>query len=315
MSKLECDWRSEGHRYFPLGMAMRKEFGEAVWKISVDAHFSCPNVDGTVGTGGCIFCNTHSFSPGRRMGLESITDQIETGIRQLQRRHHVNKYIAYFQPSTNTYAPLDYLKKVFEEALNHPQIAGLAIGTRPDAVPDKILDYLANLSQNHWISLEIGIQSTKDESLRFLRRGHDFSCCEDAIRRITERRIRLGIHLILGIPGETREDLLRTAKIVGSWDLSSIKFHHLYIVKNTPLADLWEEGKIQLPSCSEYVEMVIDCLERLSPETVIDRLSGDMSPEYLIAPSWTAEKHRARQLIEKRLIERDTWQGKFHKMD
>lgn len=315
MNKLDYDWQKEGHRYFPLGMAMRKEFGEAVWKISVDAHFSCPNVDGTVGKGGCIFCNTHSFSPGRRMGLESISDQIEEGIRQMSRRHSVQKYIAYFQPSTNTYAPLDYLQKVYEEALKHPQIVGLAIGTRPDAVPDDVLDYLARLSRNHWISLELGIQSTKEESLLFLRRGHDFSCCIDAVHRVQDRNLRWGAHLILGLPGENHEDLLRTAKMIGSWNLSSIKFHHLYVVKNTVLADYWKAGKITLPSCSEYVEMVIDCLERLSPETVIDRLSGDMGPEYLIAPDWTAEKHRARQLIEKRLLERNTWQGKFFKND
>ncbi len=306
------EWFRAGHRFYPLGMYFRHEFGEPVWKISIDAHFSCPNVDGTVGHHGCIFCNTHSYSPGRRLGIDSIELQIEEGIKQLRRHHNVHHFIAYFQPSTNTYAPLEYLEEVYSRALKHPAIVGLAIGTRPDVVSNPVLDLLAKLGRKSWISLELGVQSSKDESLQFLNRGHNFAVCEDAVARLRDHNIRFGIHLILGLPGESREDMIQTSTKVGRWCPNSIKIHHLYVVRNTVLADKWEKGEIELPSCEDYAEWVVDCLERLPETTVIDRLSGDMSPEFLLAPAWTAEKHIARQLIEAALIRRNTRQGMLY---
>ncbi len=307
----EPDWVRAGCRYYPLGMYMRSEFGQPVWKISVDGKFSCPNVDGTVSRFGCIFCNNVSFSPSRRLGIDSITEQIEKGIDQIGRHHKAEKFLAYFQPSTNTYGPLDYLEKVYREAAEHPSIVGLTIGTRPDAVPEPVLDLIEDLSKKYWISLELGIQTAKDATLKFLNRGHDFQTSCDAVKRIKRRRLRLGVHLILGLPGESRADMIRTSEIVGRWELDSIKIHHLYVVKETVLAQLYEKGEIQLPTAEEYAEYAVDCLERLSPETVIDRLSGDMRPEYLVAPSWTAEKHKARNLIEAALIRRQTRQGRL----
>lgn len=304
-------WALAGHRYYPLGLSMREEFGEPVWKISIDAKFSCPNVDGTVSRSGCIFCNNISFSPSRRLGIDSIKEQIAHGVEQNQRRHKVSKFIAYFQPSTNTYGPLDYLEKVYREAAEQPCIVGLAIGTRPDAVSEPVLDLIADLSKKYWISLELGIQTSKNETLKYLNRGHDFQTSLDAVARIKRRSLRFGIHLILGLPGESRADMIRTAEIAGIWNPNSIKLHHLYVVKETALARLWEQGEVQLSSAEEYAEYAVDCLERLSPQTVIDRLSGQMSPEFLIAPAWTAEKHLAGNLIKAALVRRQTWQGRL----
>ncbi|MDO4587546.1 MAG: TIGR01212 family radical SAM protein [Planctomycetia bacterium] len=310
MSK-DVDWRQAGHRYYPLAMYMRHEFGEPVWKISLDAHFSCPNIDGTVGREGCLFCDAKSFSPGRRFGLENLEAQMDDGITQLQRRHSVRKFLAYFQPSTNTYAPVERLESIFRRAMRRSEIVGLAIGTRPDALPDDVLDLLADLSKETRIFLEIGLQSAKNESLRFLNRGHNYETFADAIERAQKRNLCLGTHLILGIPGETRDDLIRTAQLVAQWKLHSIKLHNLYVVRNTKLAELWTENKISLPTCQEYAEMVVDFLEYQNPETVIERISGEASEEYLLAPQWTAIKHSARNAVDRAFRNRNTYQGKL----
>ncbi len=308
-----------GMRYNPLGPAMRREFGESVWKVSVDAGFSCPNVDGTVGTGGCIFCNTHSFAPGRRLAVREnrtipIAEQIDEGIRQLQRRYAAKKFIAYFQPSTNTYAAPDRLEAVYREAMEHPNVVGLAIGTRPDALPDAVLDLLADLSRKAWVQLEIGLQSIHPRSLAFLNRGHDFTSFGDAFHRARIRRLRLGVHLILGIPGENRDDILATADEIGRLQPETIKLHNLYVVRNTRLAEIWEQGEIRLPSLEEYASMVVDFLERQSPETVIDRISGEASSEYLLAPDWALVKHAARNAVDREFLLRNSCQGSLRSL-
>ncbi|MGL4595745.1 MAG: TIGR01212 family radical SAM protein [Thermoguttaceae bacterium] len=306
----ECDWKKLGYRYFPLGVSMRREFGFPVWKISVDAGFSCPNVDGTVGYGGCVFCNTHSFSPSRALFRNaSIQEQLNQGIKRLRRRHKVEKFIAYFQPSTNTYDTPDELEKAYLTALSHPDIVGLIIGTRPDVLPEPVLDMIAALARNYWIQLEIGLQSIHAKSLEFLRRGHNMSTFEDAVERASQRKLRLGVHLILGIPGENRNDMIETANVVAKLRLACVKLHNLYIVRETQLALLWESGQIVLPSLEEYAEMAVDVIERLPPNVVIERISSEADEPFLLAPAWTAIKHAARNAIDQEFRRRGSFQG------
>ena len=303
-------WREKGFRYYPLSHYLRETFGGRVQKISVDAGFSCPNADGRVGTGGCIFCDNRSFSPARRMQIPAIAEQIREGAARVSARYKTAKYIAYFQPSTNTYAPVGELQRVWREALNAPGIVGLAIGTRPDTLPDDVLDLLAEIGKETWLSLEIGLQSAHDASLDFLNRGHHFDAFADAVARARARNIRVGAHFILGIPGETRGDILATARKTAPLGLHSIKLHNLYVVGGTRLAELYAAGKVLLPGRDEYVRLAADFLELFPPETVVERLAGDAPRDFLIAPSWSAEKgSRIRQDVEEEFRRRGTFQG------
>lgn len=301
-----------GYRYFPLGVSMRHEFGCAVWKVSVDAGCSCPNIDGTIGTDGCVFCNISSFAPSRRFNQPeiSISEQIDNGIRQLRWRYRkAEKFIAYFQPSTNTYLTPTQLEQFCRTALNHPEIVGLAIGTRPDTLPDEILDMLELLSRTAWIQLEIGLQSIHQKSLDFLNRGHDYPVFHDAFRRCSQRNLRVGVHLILGIPGENRNDVLATAHEIARLQPDCIKLHHLYVVRGTLLEKLWQTGKIRLITLEEYAELVVDFLEVLPPNIVIDRISGEADASFLLAPDWTKIKHAARNAIDQEFQRRKSCQG------
>lgn len=304
-------WRQQGAHYFSLAEYFRGEFGFPVRKISIDAGFSCPNIDGTLSRTGCIFCNNRSFSPSRRLGAcAGITRQVDEAVLRLAVRGKGNHYIAYFQPATNTYAPVERLRPLFLAALENPHIVGLAIGTRPDTLPDDVLDLIAEISREHWVQLEIGLQSANDETLKFLNRGHDCAAFVDAVQRAAERKIRLGVHVILGIPPETADDRRRTAELVASLPIETIKLHNLCVVRNTPLADLWSAGEISLPSCAEYAAMAVDFLERQNPEAVIDRVAGDAPPEFLLAPDWSAKKHTVREMIRQEFQRRGTYQGK-----
>ncbi len=311
-SKNLPSWRQNGGRYYTLSSYYKREFGGTVRKISVDAHFSCPNIDGTVGRGGCIFCDAVSFSPSRRFGLEDIDAQIDDGIKQLTRRFDASRFIAYFQPSTNTHAPLETLEKAYRIALRRPEVVGLAIGTRPDALGNDVLDLLAEIASEKWLSLEIGLQTSHDATLKYLNRGHDYACFVDAVYRASQRGLRLGTHLVLGLPGETREDARKTARRVASLPIHSVKLHNLYVVKNTRLASMWAEGTVTLPTIEEYAECVADAIEVFSPETVIERVAGEADRDFLLAPEWTAIKHAGRNAVEKALKARNTWQGKAY---
>jgi radical SAM protein (TIGR01212 family) len=306
------DWKSMGHYYFPLGISMRHEFGCAVWKVSVDAGCSCPNIDGTIGTGGCIFCNMPSFAPSRRFNKPeiSIPEQIDAGIRQLRRRYgKAEKFIAYFQPSTNTHTTPIRLKQFCQTALEHPEIVGLAIGTRPDTLPEDILDMLELLSQTTWVQLEIGLQSIHQKSLDFLNRGHNYPVFRNAFQRCRQRNLRVGVHLILGIPGEDRNDVLATAHEIAHLQPDCIKLHHLYVVRETRLEKLWQTGKIHLITLEEYAGLVVDFLEVLPPNIVIDRISGESDSSFLLAPDWTGIKHAARNAINQEFQRRKSFQG------
>lgn len=306
------DWHEASLRYFSLGHYLRRQFGQRVWKVSVDGHFNCPNVDGTVATGGCVFCNIKSFSPSRRLRNCSITEQIDEGIVRIRRRNKVDRFLAYFQPATNTYAPVAELREPYQEAIAHPEIVGLAIGTRPDCVTDGVLDLLAELSQRVWLSVEYGVQTMHDRSLDWMNRGHHYDAFLDAWARTRKRGLHAGVHLIMGIPGESREDMIATAREMARLGVDAVKLHNLYAVRDTPLAGWVSAGEVTLPTLTEFACVVADVLERLPPHCVIDRIGGDAPPDYLVAPQWCLDKAGVRQAVDAELAVRNTWQGRLY---
>ncbi|MDR2170346.1 MAG: TIGR01212 family radical SAM protein [Planctomycetaceae bacterium] len=310
------DSNGERNFYRTLGAAMRREFGCNVWKVSVDAGFSCPNVyvdGGGKICGGCIFCNIDSFSPSRRLVAgEPVLAQIDAGIIQLKRRYpKAQKFIAYFQPSTNTNAPPERLKTIYNEALQHPEVVGLSIGTRPDVLPEAALDVLTKISAEKYLQLEIGLQSIHQKSLDFLNRGHDYAVFVDAFERVRRRNIRIGVHLILGIPNESRDDIIATAAEMARLQPDSIKLHNLCVVRGTRLADYWQNDKVQLLTLEEYAEVAVDFLERIPQNVVIERIASEAAEDYIIAPTWSKIKHAARNKINNIFINRKSCQGKF----
>jgi uncharacterized protein len=298
-----------GLLYHTLNFFYHKKFGQKIRKISLDAGFNCPNRDGALATGGCVFCDPESFSPSRRLKLSSILAQLEEGIGRLSARYVAGGFVAYFQPGTNTYAPVDRLRSVFEEALAHPKVVGLAIGTRPDCVPDAVLDLLAELSKRTYLIVEYGLQSTHNRSLDWIERGHDFHTFVDAYKRSRMRNLLVGVHVILGLPGETSEDMLTTARELACLEIHAVKLHNLYAVRNTPLAEMVARGEVELPRFEDYVNRVVDFLELLPPECVIDRLSGDAPPQYLVGPQWCLDKRAIRTAVEAEFRRRGTRQG------
>ena len=270
----------------------RQQFGCRVQKLSVDAGFSCPNRDGTLGTTGCSFCAGEAFSPSYCRTAGSITRQIDEGIRFHQWRYRkAAKYLAYFQAYSNTYAPLELLKERYSEALSHPQISGIVIGTRPDCIDDAKLDYLASLAKKCYVAVEYGIESCYDETLRRIHRGHDFACSERAIRATAERGLHVGGHLILGLPGESRQQMLAEADILSALPIDSLKLHQLQILRGTELERQWQQDPASLPppfSLDEYIDLVCDFLRRLRPTIAIERLAGEVPPRYQATPdrSW-----------------------------
>ena len=278
--------------YLTMSEWFRQQFGCRMQKLSVDAGFSCPNRDGTLGTTGCTFCAGEAFSPSYCRTAGSITRQIDEGIRFHQWRYRkAAKYLAYFQAYSNTYAPLELLKERYSEALSHPQISGIVIGTRPDCIDDAKLDYLASLAKNCYVAVEYGIESCYDETLRRIRRGHDFACSVRAIRATAEHGLHVGAHLILGLPGESRQQMLAEADILSALPINSLKLHQLQILRGTELERQWQEDPASLPppfTLDEYIDLVCDFLRRLRPTIAIERLAGEVPPRYQATPdrSW-----------------------------
>ncbi len=303
-------WRQAGHRYHSYNFFLRRRFGQRVQKVSVDGAFTCPNVDGTVATGGCVFCDNRSFSPSRRVPRQAILDQIEDGIRRLRQRYDVEQFLAYFQPATNTYAPLERLRPLYESALEHPRVVGLVVGTRPDCLPSDVLDYLTELADRTYLSLEIGLQSAHDRSLDWMNRGHGYAEFLDAVDRSWGRGFELCTHVILGLPGETHADMMFTASELARLRLDAVKIHNLYAVQHTPLADDVRSGKVKLMERAEYIQTAIDFLERLPPSSVVERLCGDAPPAYLVGPAWTLDKPAFHRALLAEMERRDSWQGK-----
>lgn len=303
-------WRDAGLRYFSYNFFMRKRFGHRVQKVSIDAGFTCPNVDGTITTGGCNFCDNRSFSPSRRIPRQRITDQIDEGIRRLRRRYKCDHFLAYFQPATNTYASVGKLRPLYEEALAHPHVVGVAVGTRPDCVDNDVLDLLEEVASRTYLAVEYGMQTVHDRSLDWMNRGHHHDSFLDAVQRSRGRGFEVCAHVILGIPGESHDDMMQTAKAIAGLQLDSVKLHNLYAVENTRLADDVLAGKIKLMERDQYVRTLVDFLELLPPQTIVERISGDAPSSYFIGPSWCLDKPGVLRAVEQEFVRRSTWQGK-----
>ena len=299
-------------RYNVYPTYFRTLFGERVQKLSIDGGFTCPNRDGSKGIGGCSFCNNDSFNPDYCRAVEGITRQIEEGIRFFGHKYNKQKYLAYFQAYSNTYAPLEVLKQRYEEALAHPMIAGLVIGTRPDTVNDEVLDYLELLAREYYVCVEYGVESVNDEVLQRVNRGHGFAASERAIRGTAGRGIAIGAHLIFGLPGESRESMLEGAVRLCELPIQVLKLHQLQIVKDTRMAEEYAENPsaFQLYTQEEYLDFVVEVIERIRPDVYLERFVNQSPPEYLIAPKWGIKNFEFTAKLDKRLRELDTWQGK-----
>ena len=283
-----------------------------VQKISLNAGFTCPNRDGTVGYGGCTYCNNQTFNPAYCRTEKSITEQLEEGKRFFARKYPDMKYLAYFQAYTNTYAELEDLKKKYEEALNVPDVVGLVIGTRPDCMPDALLDYLEGLNKRTFLIVEYGVESADNAILKRINRGHSFEVAKAAIEKTSARGIRVGAHIILGLPSETREGLIKQAGVLSALPLTTLKLHQLQLIKGTRMAAEYQEvpEEFHLYSADEYIDLVIDYVEHLRPDIVLERFVSQSPKELLIAPDWGLKNHEFTDKVKKRMRERNAWQGK-----
>ncbi len=290
-----------------------EHFETKVQKISLNAGFTCPNRDGSKGSGGCTYCNNQTFNPAYCETQKSITDQLEEGVRFFSRKYPKMDYLAYFQAYTNTYGELKQLKRLYEEALQACGIKGLVIGTRPDCMPEELLDYLEELSKKTFLLVEYGVESTLDRTLIFINRGHDQACSEDAIRRTAARGIPTGVHLILGLPGESREEMIRHADVLSALPIQTLKLHQLQLIKGTKMAAqvAADPTLVHIPEASAYIEMVCDFLEHLRPDIAVERFVSQSPPELLIAPNWGFKNYEFTHLVQKCLKNRGSKQGKF----
>lgn len=302
-------WRAAGLLYYELNFFCQNKFGGKTWKLSLDAGCDCPNRDGTLATSGCVFCDIPSFSPSRRAPWRPLDVQLREGVQRLQDRHRAERFLAYFQPATNTYGPLGQLRCLFGQAADWPGVVGLIVGTRPDCVGDEVLDMLAELAERTWLLVELGVQTIHNRTLDRLNRRHHFEAFCDACTRATARGLGIGAHLILGLPGESDEDMLATARELARWNLHSIKLHNLYAVRGTELAEMVKLGEAKLPSLEEHVRRVADFLEETPPECVVDRVSGDAPAEYLVGPDWCRQTSAICSAVKAEFLRRGTCQG------
>ena len=305
------NWRDDGYRYFGYNYYLRKTFGFRVQRVSVDAGFTCPNVDGTVAIGGCVFCDNRSFSPSRRLPRLSILDQIDDGIRRLKMRYKCDHFMAYFQPASNTYAPAEKLEPLYRLAISHPQIIALAIGTRSDCVPNDILDLLQDIGAEVPLTLEFGMQTIHNKTLEWMNRGEDHDSFLDSMERSVDRGLKLCAHIMLGLPGESHRDMMATAQVIADSQLDAVKIHNLYVVENTPLAQMVRDGEVELMSRKDYVNTLVDFLEIIPGHMVVERVTGEAPGDYFVGPSWCLDKPAVLNAINEEMERRDSWQGKF----
>ena len=301
----------EKYLYNAYGGFLKEKFGCRVYKVSVDGGFSCPNRDGTLAVGGCTYCNNDSFRPKTASSLKPVSEQVDEGISYLKNRYGAAKFVVYFQPFTNTHAPLESLIPLYEAAISHPDVVGLSLGTRPDCVDEGKLAWLERLARDFFITLEYGLESMHDRTLQRINRGHDFQCWLEAMNRSRNRGIWLCAHVILGFPWESRAEVLETASVLSDKGLNFLKLHHLHVVRDSAMADEYRVHPFPLPRLAEYVDLVVDFLERLSPDIFIERLFGFAPEEQLIAPVWGKTKAEVHRLIVRRLQERNTYQGRL----
>ena len=303
---------TERKRYREFGDFLRERFPFKAQKIAINAGFTCPNRDGSKGRGGCTYCNNQTFNPSYCQTDKSVTDQLAEGVRFFSRKYPEMRYLAYFQAYTSTYGEQERLEHLYEEALSYPGVVGLVIGTRPDCVPDRLLDYLARLSERVLVLVEYGVESTLDRTLRRINRGHDFAEAEEAIRRTAARGIAVGAHLILGLPGESRDEILGHADRLSDLPLTTLKLHQLQLIRHTRMALEFERQPedFHLFTVDEYIDLAIDFIERLDPAIALERFVSQSPKELLIAPDWGLKNYEFTARVNRRLAERDSWQGK-----
>ncbi len=308
---------SWGHnrRFNAYSNYFKKTFGERVQKVTIDAGFTCPNRDGSKGVGGCTYCNNDAFNPSYCVPTKTVTQQINEGIEFHEKRYRrANKFLAYFQAYSNTYKPLSELKKIYDEALSIPGIAGLVIGTRPDCIDDEKLEYFQKLAEKHYIILEYGIESTSNKTLERINRGHTFEEAIKALEKTKNYGLKTGAHFIFGLPRESKEYILGEAKTISSLPLDTVKFHQLQIIKGTAMEQEYKEHPenftfFELP---EYIDFFIQFLEKLNPDFVVERFAGEVPPRFLAGPGWGLIRNdQILNKFEKRLEELDTWQGRL----
>lgn len=300
-------------RYKDYASELKTIFDGRVQKVSINAGFSCPNRDGKIGVGGCTYCNNQSFTPDYCRSHKSITQQIDEGVLFFDHKYKTQKYIAYFQSFTNTYGKIDDLISIYEEAFDHKKISGVVIGTRPDCVSDELLDYLAEKSRYNYVMLEYGVESTCDDTLKLINRGHSFQTAADTIKSTSGRGLFVGAHLILGLPFEKKEQLIAHAIKLSQLPINCLKLHQLQIIKGTKMAKQFAENPewFHLFSAEEYIDLVVDFLEHLNPKIAVERFVSQSPKELIVAPDWGLKNYEFVVKIEKRLAQRNTWQGRL----
>lgn len=296
--------------YHSLDYMLRERFGEKVYKVTLNGGMSCPNRDGKLGTRGCIFCSAGGSGDFAADSSLSITEQIDRQISILSAKRPIHKYIAYFQAFTNTYAPVEYLEKIFTEALAHPGIAALSIGTRPDCLGKDVIALLSRLNRQKPVWVELGLQTIHEKTAAYIRRGYPLSCFEDAVRRLRSEDIEVIVHTILGLPGESTQDILNTMKYLNHQDIQGIKLQLLHVLQGTDLASDYEKDLFRTYERDEYISLVISCLEHLRPDMVIHRITGDGPKDLLIAPLWASRKREVLNLLHHQMKENHNYQGR-----
>lgn len=296
--------------YYSLDYYLKKTFHEKIYRVALDGGMSCPNRDGTLGTGGCIFCSAGGSGDFAASRFLSITEQINQEKKRIQAKRNCNRYIAYFQAYTNTYAPVETLRKLFTEAISHPDIAVLSIATRPDCLDEPVLNLLEELNHIKPVWIELGLQTMHDKTASFIRRGYPLSVYENAVMRLKQRKILVITHVILGLPHESREDMLDTISYLNQLGCDGIKLQLLHVLKNTVLADYYEKQLFSVLSEEEYLSILIDCIEHLSPNTVIHRVTGDGPKDLLIAPLWSLNKRSVLNALHREMKQKNAYQGR-----
>ena len=303
-----------GKPYRSLDYMLRERFGEKVYKVTLNGGMSCPNRDGTLGTRGCIFCSEGGSGDFAADVSLSVTEQIESQIALLSAKRPIQKYIAYFQAYTNTYAPVEYLRKIFKEAMSHPGIVALSVGTRPDCLGEEVLDLLEELNRIKPVWIELGLQTIHEKTAQYIRRGYRLSCFDQAVENLRKRNIEVIVHTILGLPGESREEILETMRYLNKKDIQGIKLQLLHVLKGTDLAYDYLAGRFHVYEREEYLALLIECLENLDPEIVIHRITGDGPKDLLIAPLWASRKREVLNLLHHQMKEQNSYQGKSLKV-
>ena len=295
--------------YYPFSDYLKERFGCKVYKVTIDAGFTCPNRDGKVGDGGCSYCNNMGFSANSRRELAPIREQIEQGMVFMRERYKAEKFIAYFQAYTNTYGPVDTLKGYYDTAIEFDDVVALSIGTRPDCVPEPVLDLVQSYRDTHEVWVEYGLQSIHDSTLSRVNRGHDYASFLDALERTRDRGLKICVHVILGLPGESHDDMMATARAVAGMGIDSMKVHLMHVLKDTPLEIELKEGRFTPLEFDEYARLVCDFLEYIPPNVSIQRLTADGPREILLAPKWATQKRKTIAAIEAEFKRRNSHQG------